>query len=159
MKGLKIFCLTFMIVSLYSPTAHCDDKGIPSGIYEYVYKYNTETLKENHYIKISGSNGKYIGYYYGTSDDFDNAREGYLPGFYSQKMINLQITGNKISFEIQPKKFFNKAITPIRKETNISDWNVFIRHIKKRYYHGEYRENKLIIQSDGIDTRVFKKIK
>ena len=159
MKKLKELSLPLMIVFLCSPTAYCDDKGIPFGIYEYVYKYNTKTLKENHYIKISKSNGKTLGYYYGTSDDFDNAREGYLPGFYSQKMINLQINGNKISFEIQPKKFFSKAVTPIEKETSNSDWGIWIKNIEKRYYNGEYRENKLIIQSDGIDMRVFKKIK
>ena len=159
MKKFKILCLLLMIVSLCSPTAYCNDKGIPSGIYEYVYKYNTKTLKENHYIKISKTSGKSIGYYYGTSDDFDNAREGYLPGFYSQKMINLQIKGNKISFEIKPKKFFNKAITPIKEKNTNSDWDIKIKHIETRYYYGEYREKKLNIKSDGIDVRIFKKIK
>jgi hypothetical protein len=157
-KGRKL-SLLLLIVFLSSPAAYCNDKGIPSGIYEYAYKYNTKTLKENHYIKIFKSNGKSIGYYYGTNDDFDDAREGYLPGFYSQEMINLKINGNKISFEIQPKKFFSKAITPIKKEISNSTWGIRIKHIKVRYYYGEYRENKLIIQSDGIDGRVFNKIK
>jgi hypothetical protein len=71
-----------------------------AGTYEYVYPYNTTNLTENHYIVFEKKTGDLTGRYYGTSDDFDDTREGYLPGFYVADMKNLSIDNNKISFTI-----------------------------------------------------------
>lgn len=129
------------------------------GVYEYVYEYNTEDLIENHYIELFIINGKINGHYYGTSDDFDDAREGYSPGFFLAKVKNLNITDSTISFEVEVKNtdFFNKSITPLRKIENNSPWKIGIEY-NKRKYHGEIKNRKIIIHTDNSDTRVFTKI-
>ena len=43
---------------------------------------------------------KLTGYYYGTSDEFDEAREGYLPAFFVKKIDNLEIMGDSIRFTL-----------------------------------------------------------
>lgn len=154
---LSFFLLLFSII-YSSNIVHGGAVQIPTGIYEYVYEYNTESLIENHYIDLSKKNGKIVGQYYGTSDDFDQAREGYLPGFFSSPMKNLKINGNKIKFEVKPGKFFKDAITPLKQNNQMSIWDILSRY-KKRIYNGIYKSNKIIIQSEGIDKRVFIKIK
>ncbi len=53
-----------------------------------------------------------MGRYYGTSDDFDEAREGYLPGFYVSKLLDLRFEDNKVTFMIDPdtKDMFTEKI-------------------------------------------------
>jgi hypothetical protein len=75
-----------------------------TGLYEYVYEYNTEDLIENHYILLEMENGQISGRYYGTSDDFDDLREGYLPGFYVAPMDDLTIADNRIGFSLSPNE-------------------------------------------------------
>jgi len=158
MKYKLSFLLLLFSISYSSTIVAGSEVEIPTGVYEYVYEYNTESLIENHYIELSKKNGKIVGHYYGTSDDFDEAREGYLPGFFSAPMINLKINGNKITFEVSPSKFFNEAITPLNQNSQNSTWDILDRY-KKRIYNGTYKSNKFIIQSQGIDNRVFIKIK
>ncbi|SRR5574344_666472 len=82
------------------------------GIYEYVYPYNTQDLIENHFIVLTKQDGKLTGLYYGTSDEFDEAREGYLPGFFVSPMDNLQINGDTISFVLNTSNndFLTKSV-------------------------------------------------
>ena len=50
----------------------------------YLWKYPTVfagTLNEDNRIIIQKVNNKFEGLYYGTTDEFDKAREGYLPGY------------------------------------------------------------------------------
>ena len=70
------------------------------GTYEYLYPHSSPSLIENHYIVLEEQNGQIIGRYYGTSDDFDDAREGYLPGFYVAEIQNFKVHDNQISFDI-----------------------------------------------------------
>jgi len=71
-----------------------------SGTYEYIYPYNSEDLIENQYIILVKSKEGYSGWYYGTSDEFDSAREGYLPAFFVTEMINLKISNDTITFKL-----------------------------------------------------------
>jgi hypothetical protein len=83
-----------------------------------------------------------------------------LPGFFSSKIKNLNITASTISFEVEVKNtdFFNKHITPLRKIENNSPWKIGIEY-NKRKYHGEIKNRKIIIHTDNFGTRVFTKIR
>lgn len=70
------------------------------GIYEWVYPHNTGDLSENHFIAFIANGDHIEGWYYGTSDEFDEAREGYLPGFFVSRMDNLTTEGDSLFFEI-----------------------------------------------------------
>lgn len=82
------------------------------GIYKYDYEYDTEASVEDHYIVLEINDRGLEGRYYGTSDDFDEAREGYHPGFYVSDMQNLQINDNEITFsiELHEKDMFSNPV-------------------------------------------------
>jgi hypothetical protein len=71
-----------------------------AGIYEYEDRYDAY---ENEYIVLSEKDGKITGFYYGTSDEFDEAREGYDAGYFVAPMTNLEINGDAISFVLNVK--------------------------------------------------------
>ena len=124
------------------------------GIYEYVYEHNTESLTENHYLEIQDS--KIL--YYGTSDDFDLAREGYYPGFFSKRVEILEKSANRLTFRIKVNNsdFFERPKTPFMKYDNNPKWTIGVTE-NMRLYEGEIKGNKIIIKTDGFETRVFVK--
>jgi hypothetical protein len=78
-----------------------DDRYV--GVYEYVCPGNTQDLIENHFIVLSEKGDVLSGLYYGTSDEFYPAREGFLPGFFVSPMVNLKINGDTIRFVLNTK--------------------------------------------------------
>jgi hypothetical protein len=136
------------------------------GVYEYTYEYNTENLNENHYIKIELENDKWKGWYYGTSDDFDNAREGYLPGFFVKEMDDLIINNGHIQFtlNVKPDDLFNKAI-PIKYKNKtelpadeFKKWAVEFLALPSRLYKGIIKTDNIKIEM-GEDVRTYRKIR
>ncbi|HWR72075.1 MAG TPA: hypothetical protein VN604_02790 [Nitrospirota bacterium] len=160
-SGRYIFLLLSLCFGVASAIAQQGKSpAIPlSGVYEYVYEHNTKDLIENHYLEFRNANGKIEGYYYGTSDDFDEAREGYLPGFFSARMKNLLVQGASISFEVEVKNtdFFSRPVTPLNKTEKNTPWGVGIRYAT-RAYHGEIKGDSILIKTKGFKERVFRKL-
>jgi hypothetical protein len=131
-----------------------------SGIYEYIYEHNTKDLIENHYIKLDEINGKISGTYYGTSDDFDEAREGYLPGFFKTDMLDMFINDSTINFtvKVNSSDIVEKAITPFNSPKNNKIWTVEPRYNERKYF-GKISGNKIIIKTKDFDKRTFVKTK
>lgn len=71
-----------------------------NGIYEYDYPQDTEDMNENQYIAFQKTEDEVHGWYYGTSDEFDEAREGYLPGYFVSRIDNLTTKGDSIFFSV-----------------------------------------------------------
>lgn len=139
------------------------------GTYYYDYEDDTPDLIEDQYIVIENVNGQIIGRYYGTSDDFDEAREGYYPGFFVANMINFKINNKEISFEISltENDMYSKPVYLKYKDTkevllsgnplwinkqiiNSSDKN-------PRKYKGKIVNNEEIILKIDNDQRIFKR--
>lgn len=135
-----------------------------NGIYEYVYPHNTENLIENHYIAFRKTGELVEGWYYGTSDEFDEAREGYLPGFFVSKIEELRTSNDSLFFKISTgyNKCYSKAFpigyidsSRILKSNKI--WNSYNEDYLLDY-SGKLTGLKITMTVNG-DTRVFKKRK
>ena len=124
------------------------------GIYEYVYPFSSE---ENQYIVLKEENGKIIGFYYGTSDEFDEAREGYSPAFFVAKMDQLEINGNSIQFvlNVNNSDFLTKPI-----DFQITSTQEAIKSGYKNWRNGISTEPKKYVGFLSADegTIFFKKI-
>ncbi len=135
------------------------------GTYEYIYPNNTKTLIENHYIVIEKKNDIVNGWYYGTTDDFDMGREGYLPGFFVKEVTNLSISNNTISFKlfVSEKECYTEPIS--LKYKKISDfpknkyksWEEAVLSFKPKEYRGIIKNNEIVLKVWNKD-RIFKKI-
>src|SRR5574343_439635 len=108
------------------------------GIYEFEYPYNTENLNENHNIVLVYENGILSGKYYGTSDEFDEAREGYYTGYFVADMNNLRIENDAILW-------------------GNSNWENYIQ-IEEKKYSGQIKNKSIIFYDDkGEISKEFKK--
>ncbi|MCL1876242.1 MAG: hypothetical protein FWF87_08310 [Synergistaceae bacterium] len=138
------------------------------GTYVYSYEYNSD---ENHYIVLEDVNGKIVGRYYGTSDDFDDAREGYYAGYYVTDMRNLQIKGNVITFEVKltENDMFSKPVdlkyksgkqvpkseNPVWENKQLVTYAASSGN-NPRKYKGNIANGEIILET-GYEPRVFKK--
>lgn len=127
-----------------------------TGLYEYIYKHNTDDLIENHYLEFR----KNETLYYGTSDDFDEAREGYLSGFFFTKINNLSLTNNQLDFSltINDSDFFQNPITPLFRVEENKPWEIGIRY-DTRKYEGQISGDTITIITTDFDPRKFIKMK
>lgn len=133
------------------------------GDWEYEYPHNAASLIENHYITFKVENKNLIGIYYGTSDDFDVAREGYYPGFFVQQMdkLNIDSIDDSFSFQLQidENSLFTEPI-PLTGNTdvgkNIEKWNYGLE-FNNRKYQGHLSNDTLWLESQGIDRFFLRK--
>lgn len=139
------------------------------GIFCYDYEDDTTDLIEDHYIVIENVSGQIMGRYYGTSDDFDEAREGYYPGFFVADMSNLKINNKEITFEIflTENDIFSKPVKlkyKCSKDVPLSGNPLWINKQiidgsdkNHRKYQGKIVNGEIILKVDE-SQRIFKKI-
>tara|TARA_B100001769_G_C21817629_1_gene444562 strand:- start:33 stop:644 length:612 start_codon:yes stop_codon:yes gene_type:complete len=127
-----------------------------NGVYEYVYENNTEDLVKNHYLEFRNNEV----YYYGTSDDFDESKEGYYPDFFAARVEDLERDENIISFNLKVGNFFfyKQPITPLLKTNGNEPREIEIR-IYSRSYQGKINGDTITINTKGFDPRKFIKKK
>jgi hypothetical protein len=108
-----------------------ENKNI-EGVYHYIYPDNTEDLNEDHFIVLYNNGNNLKGRYYSTSDEFDENREGYLPGFFVTELKNIQYNRNTINFSISvdTSEIFSKQVPLSIKSSKDARGNGF-----KSYQH------------------------
>jgi hypothetical protein len=106
-----------------------------------------------------------MGKYFGTTDEFDDTREGYLPGFFVTGLQNLQVHGDSIKFVIlcTDDEFFTKPIdlriqsSDEAREQGYVKWDVKPRINMKKY--SGFVQGDTILINDEFDTRLYLRIK
>ena len=139
-----------------------------SGTYEYIYPYNSEDLIENQYIVLIKNKEGYSGWYYGTSDEFDEAREGYLPAFFVTEMLNLKISNDTIKFKlaITDNDLLTETVTLKLRSTEeaikagYSKWSNKINPTPKEYWGLIINSNQISLKgADEFQNKAFNKKK
>lgn len=127
------------------------------GTYKFDYQSDTEDFPEDHYIVIELIAGKLFGRYYGTSDDFDSAREGYTVGYFVVNMSNLSIENGLISFELTPSKsdLFSNPIDLKYKSSMDIPLDENPRWINSHIFDGTSREYSGSIEDEKISLDIF----
>jgi len=140
------------------------NSDIRTGIFEYVYPYNTSDLIENQYIIIEIRDSTYIGLYYGTTDEFDPMREGYAPGFFIAPMDHLKISGDSITFTlwVANENIYDKPVDLKIKSNGQAKKEGYQNWIQKmsfepKNYAGVIIGKNIIFQE--ADEKIFKKIR
>lgn len=94
----------FLVLALLFTANKSIIASTPDTLFFHHYASNINGVKnfdmEDKIIVIVKDGYKYKCFYYGTSDDFEEAREGYLPGFISVEATNLSVSEGKISFHL-----------------------------------------------------------
>jgi hypothetical protein len=133
-----------------------------NGIYEYDYPYDTKDMNENQYVAFRKNGDTVDAWYFGTSDEFDEAREGYLPGYFVSKIQSLSNKGDSIFFSVLTAN--NQCYTkrpPIgivdktELDKSFEKWNDY-GEIQTIDYAGKLDGLKLYISMFG-ETRTYKK--
>lgn len=134
------------------------------GTYEHVYPHNTELLDENHFIVFDVEGERLRGWYYGTSDDFDPGREGYLPGFFVAEMDSLAVTESALTFalEVRPDEYFATPV-PLSfrgaeeiPEGRLEAWT-HAPAARPRPYLGTVSADAIVLDVDGA-SRIFHRV-
>ena len=135
--------------------------AVGQAVYEYTYPYNTQNLNENHFVVLEAVGPPARGWYYGTSDEFDSAREVYLPGFFVAEMSDLRLSETEISFSLtRPLRFFTSQVPLEYRDVAdippglLAEWSVPLR-VESRTYIGTRSGDGVVLDVAG-GPRVFR---
>lgn len=160
---LKIMIVVALLLVLPACTKNTvnNQETNSSRVFEYVNEYNTETLIENHYIVLEQVGDHWTGRYYGTTDEFDEAREGYFPGFFVLDMEQLVLDESFIKFDLvlnEDQSFESPLPLSVKSsdEAMSGEYPLWVNsHMTgDRSYEGKIENDKIILEFDE-DNRVF----
>jgi hypothetical protein len=79
--------------------------------YLYIDESDPNPMNDN-IIELKYKGNTIEGYFWGNSDEFSEAREGYLPGFFVLKMKNVKVKNDSIFFVLNSKNesYFSNSI-------------------------------------------------
>ena len=130
---------------------------VPTGTYRYDYPMDTPELVEDQFIVIDSAGGAPRLWYYGTSDEFDLAREGYRPAFFVAQATDLVLSADSLSFQltVQPAEYFTDPVPRSYRSTAAvpgerADQAIF-RSIPAgpRGYAGRVEGRELVLRTPG----------
>ena len=150
-----------LMACTFGPGAGLTAQTPATTTYAFVYPYNTPDLIEDHFIVLESGVGGARGWYYGTSDEFDAAREGYPPGFFVAPMAALDLADDAITFTLnRPSRFFASPV-PLGYRSGedvppgmLEEWNVPLP-TDSRQYTGAMRGGEISLAVPG-GPRVFR---
>jgi hypothetical protein len=151
-----------LLACLLAPVSGAEAQAPTTGTYLFEYPYNTPELIEDHFIVLEGGGSELRGWYYGTSDEFDAGREGYLPGFFVAPLTGLSVAGDAISFTLnRPGRFFVAPVPRRYRDAEdvpagmVAEWNVPLP-TDSRQYAGTLRGGQIVLDVPG-GPRVFQR--
>ncbi len=121
------------------------------GIYQYDYPNDTPDLNEDQYIAFKKEGDTLRAWYFGTSDEFDLAREGYLPGYFVSEIENLITRGDSIFFSITTAH--NRCFT-IRPPIGLIDQNVLSEQYQQWNHANELQTVNYSGKLDGLNLAI-----
>ncbi|RKQ51193.1 hypothetical protein BXY85_2215 [Roseivirga pacifica] len=132
-----------------------------TGLWMFEDVHASEELQEHHYMVIEGDGDELVGWYYGTTDDFDDAREGYYPGFYVSAMQDLILDGDSLRFSISinEEKLYTKPVPLTLTENDSIDlpkWDIGVTYFQRDYV-GIVRKERIEFDIYLRRYRIFKR--
>lgn len=143
---INIYILIILVSSCYICCNNCI-----STVEYYNSNDNEFNALENYTIGLEKSGQKLKGFFWGTTDVFSQAREGYLPGYFVLPMDNLEIIGDSISFSLYADEnaLFNEYVTVDIFTTDEANKGR-TRYKHTDYYKGLKTKYKGVIRDDTI---------
>ena len=144
----------FALMMIFSSVGAHDLCGV------YVNK-STDMYEDQYLIVEQCPNGGLTAVYYGTTDDFDDAREGYLPGFFVSKAEKITVSNVSVDFTVNVNTT-NIFATPVplsirsanKAEKILKPWTVYPpveKSLKYRLSIKKDRLNGVYVGSYSID--------
>ena len=137
-------------------------RHVATAVYEYTYEYPTPALDEDHTIVLEWTDGPVRGWYYGTSDEFDGAREGYLPGFFVAEMTALELSADSIAFTLARPDTLFAAPVPLAWRSagdvppgTLEPWTAVALPAGSKTYRGALAGDSIVL---GDPARVFRRV-
>ncbi|KPM33780.1 Hypothetical protein I595_686 [Croceitalea dokdonensis DOKDO 023] len=116
------------------------------------YYMQKNMVTENQYLSFYNSKL----YFIGTTDDFDEAREGYLPGYFHSIVEDLKIDSKGFTFMLDASKleFYTVQDAPGISPQENEIWDI-VPLKGKRTYRATIIADTIYIETKDFDTRKF----
>lgn len=153
----------FFILALLFTVNRPAMASTPDTLYFHYYASDIDGVRnfdmEDRIIVIVKDDNKYKCFYYGTSDDFEEAREGYLPGFISVEATNLSFSGGEISFHLNSinHNFYSQPVEiGLHTDENIiaAGYKLWFQPSENCWrdvtLHGTYTQDSIVIYNETV---------